>query len=194
MARYTAEHKKTTRERILKAAAKEFRSHGYENATIPGIMECAGLTAGGFYKHFDSKAALFAETIRAALRKSMQRSETLKDAVSEDEWLSAIAAEYLTQTHRQNLRGGCVMAALASDMPRAGKEARQAFEEEIVASIDARSGAMSQDGDEEARQKTWAHQALLLGGLIMARGVASSEVAEEILEACRNEAEELGQG
>ena len=190
MTRYSVEQKESTRERILKAAAKEFRSKGWAGATVPGIMEAAGLTAGGFYKHFDSKSSLFAEMFRETLRKSIDKAQVLKGRVPEGHWWEALARTYLDPAHRDNYRGGCVMAALASDMPRAESAAKQACEEELLRYVEV----LAQSDDEttdEARSKAWAFQALLLGGLIMSRGVESDATAQEILEACQQAAGDL---
>jgi len=46
------------RQRILEVAARLFREKGFEGAGVDGIMEEAGLTHGGFYGHFASKADL----------------------------------------------------------------------------------------------------------------------------------------
>jgi AcrR family transcriptional regulator len=186
VARYTAEHKDETRERILKAAAKEFRSRGYADATVPGIMETAGLTVGGFYKHFESKAALFVEMFRETFEQSANRTAKLSESVEGRDWLRAIADTYLTIPHRDNLRGGCVMAALASEMPRAEREARQAYEDALMPSFDRVAEVL--DGD---RDRAIAFRALLIGGLVLARGMATDEAAEEILRACRKSVEEL---
>ncbi len=183
MARYTADHKDETRERILRAAAKEFRSHGYASATVPGIMETAGLTVGGFYKHFESKAALFAEMFGETLKRSTERSDALKELAGKSDWLGVLAENYLSPVHRDNVRGGCVMAALASDMPRADHDAKIAYETELERYIDVIAEAF--DGD---REKALAYQAMLIGGLIMARGIESADLADEILDACRHAA------
>lgn len=191
MTRYTGDHKEATRERILAAASKEFRAKGVSGATVPSIMETAGLTVGGFYKHFESKSALFAEMFRQTLRASGVRMNEIKKKVPRNEWLSAFAKTYLTPAHRANLRGGCVMAGLASDMPRAGEDAKLAFEEELLDNIDAIASGMPTNSDKENQEAAWAYQAMLLGGLIMARGVQTEETAGEILSACRNAAADL---
>ena len=188
MSRYTTEHKSDTRERILKAAAKEFRSKGRAGATVPGIMETAGLTVGGFYKHFDSKAELFAEMFRRTFRKSTDNSQALREQVGEESWWEAMAETYLSPVHKKNMRGGCAMAALASDMPRADVEAKQAYEDELLRFVE-----MLTDGEtEHSREEAWSFQALMLGGLIMARGMESEGTALEILRACRKTAAEMG--
>ena len=50
--------KEQTRERILRAAARAIRKHGYEGVGVADVMKEAGLTHGGFYAHFDSRDTL----------------------------------------------------------------------------------------------------------------------------------------
>src|SRR5258705_10523671 len=50
-----------TRERILEAASAQFLSHGITEAGLARLMRAAGLTHGGFYRHFASKGPLVSE-------------------------------------------------------------------------------------------------------------------------------------
>ena len=54
-----------TRERLLDAAARVFELKGYEGATIAQIAREAGLTSGAIYAHYESKAELLADALRA---------------------------------------------------------------------------------------------------------------------------------
>ena len=54
-----------TRRRIVKAAAK-FRLNGIGGTGLSDLMAAAGLTHGGFYRHFESKDQLVAEACAAA--------------------------------------------------------------------------------------------------------------------------------
>ena len=56
-----------TRERIVTAAAAEFRQHGIAATGLADLMKAAGLTHGGFYRHFASKDQLVAEACSAAI-------------------------------------------------------------------------------------------------------------------------------
>ena len=56
---YTAEHKQETRTRIIKSARRLFNRNGFANVSIDEIMSEAGLTHGGFYKHFSAKDDLY---------------------------------------------------------------------------------------------------------------------------------------
>jgi len=61
----TAPTRLTDRKRsaILAAAAEQFRTHGYENASVDGIAALAEVSKRTVYNHFPSKETLFAETI-----------------------------------------------------------------------------------------------------------------------------------
>src|SRR5687767_15731631 len=53
--------KEATHERIVDTAARAIRRSGYEGAGVAEIMKEAGLTHGGFYAHFESRAGMLAE-------------------------------------------------------------------------------------------------------------------------------------
>ena len=57
---YSKVQKAKTHERIVKLASKRFREEGLAGIGIAELMKEAGLTVGGFYKHFDSRDHLVA--------------------------------------------------------------------------------------------------------------------------------------
>src|SRR6476469_8997074 len=63
-----------TRERIVTAAAAEFRQHGIAATGLADLMKAAGLTHGGFYRHFASKDQLVAEACSAALAATTEQA------------------------------------------------------------------------------------------------------------------------
>ncbi|HNH84664.1 MAG TPA: helix-turn-helix domain-containing protein, partial [Acidobacteriota bacterium] len=66
--RYPANRKEESRQKILQAAARLFREHGYNGVGVDAVMAEAGLTPGGFYAHFPSKEALFAEALASSFK------------------------------------------------------------------------------------------------------------------------------
>jgi TetR/AcrR family transcriptional regulator, transcriptional repressor for nem operon len=56
-----------TRKRIVTAASGAFRKNGIVATELSDLMSAAGLTHGGFYKHFKSKDQLVAEACAAAV-------------------------------------------------------------------------------------------------------------------------------
>ena len=63
--------KEETRERIVRAAARAIRKHGYEGVGVADVMKEAGLTHGGFYAHFESRVR---SRSRASPGRSRRRS------------------------------------------------------------------------------------------------------------------------
>lgn len=61
-----------TRERILDAAATEFRLRGYSGARLADIAERIGMKAGSLYYHFESREAL----VEAVMERGIARTQT----------------------------------------------------------------------------------------------------------------------
>lgn len=172
--RYPPERKEQTRQAILAAAGRVFRRLGYAGAGVDAIMAEAGLTAGGFYAHFASKEALFAEMFAQALAQT-----TLGGAApSEPDWLATLVQRYLSPGHRDTVEQGCPLPPLLADLSRAGDAARAAFEEHLRAAL-ARMQEQLAPGTPAA-----ALLALMVGGLTLARAVGGA-FAADILTACR---------
>ena len=53
--RYGPEHKLEIHRKIVKDASRRVRAEGLNGAAVSAVMKDAGLTHGGFYKHFGSK-------------------------------------------------------------------------------------------------------------------------------------------
>ena len=61
--RHSKTEKANTHKRIVAVAAKKFLEEGLTGIGIADLMKEAGLTVGGFYKHFKSRDALVAEAV-----------------------------------------------------------------------------------------------------------------------------------
>lgn len=61
MGRVSKEQARENRRRIVDTASRLFREQGTDGVSVADLMKAAGLTHGGFYKHFDSKEALVDE-------------------------------------------------------------------------------------------------------------------------------------
>lgn len=171
-----------TRARILATAAKLFREKGFDGIGLADIMKTAGLTHGGFYKHFDSKEDLEVNAVRAALAEGAAQWRRLAESGT-PEPLGDFVERYLAPGHRDNMGEGCVLAALGVDVARQSDRVRSAFGDglnDILASI-----AKVARGDDlaERRQSAIAIIAELVGGLVLARAVDDPAFSHEILAA-----------
>ena len=60
------------RTRIVETASELFRERGFDGVGVAELMSAAGLTHGGFYKHFGSKADLMAESMNCGFTRSAE--------------------------------------------------------------------------------------------------------------------------
>jgi len=74
--RKSKEEAAETRARIIRKASKEFNQHGIAGTGLADVMKSAGLTHGGFYKHFQSKDELVAEALERSLENRSKRWNT----------------------------------------------------------------------------------------------------------------------
>lgn len=120
--------KEQTRERILRAAARAIRKHGYEGVGVADVMREAGLTHGGFYAHFASRDALLAQAAERAGVESVENLSRAAARAKPGEDLMALVDAYLADQHIEALEQGlgCALAASGSEVPRQNDEVRRA--------------------------------------------------------------------
>jgi TetR/AcrR family transcriptional regulator, transcriptional repressor for nem operon len=181
--RYPAGHKEQTRAKILGAAAKVFRRDGYHAAGVDKIMEEAGLTAGGFYAHFESKEALLAEALAPAAAEAGVPLDEDIDGSAGDARLEAFVDSYLSRAHLHRNETGCPLPALVSEVARTGGSAKASFEA-IVRDLSARLQGHAGPGLSEDR--ALAVVALCVGALGVARAVQDEALGDRILAASRD--------
>src|ERR1051325_2241153 len=104
--------KEETRERILRAAARAIRKHGYEGVGVAEVMKEAGLTHGGFYAHFESRAALLAAPADQGGAEAREHRTRARAAAKPGRELTARVDAYLSGGHlAAPEQGGRIAAA-----------------------------------------------------------------------------------
>lgn len=182
-----------TRERILREARRLFRTHGYEGAGVDEIMGAAGLTRGGFYKHFRSKAALFREALRDGhgfIEQLRARPGSTRPELGA-EGLRVVRA-YLAPENRGPVGRGCSLAALAADAARAGNGPRRVFGDAVHELADELGRGLRSPKPDDPRALVAI--ALCIGGLTLSRAIADQELADQISRACTRAAERALRG
>ncbi|MBI4854747.1 MAG: TetR/AcrR family transcriptional regulator [Acidobacteria bacterium] len=185
--RYSSDYKKQTREKILQSAGRLFREKGYNGVGIDAIMAEVGLTAGGFYAHFDSKEALFSEVIKDILTgKSSALSASLAGKDGEV-WLTTLIKSYLSRSHRDNANQGCPLPILTPDITRSSDKTRDTYEK----CLDMFFLEISQRMPEAflpSKDRAIALTAQLIGGLMLARAINNEEFSDYVLRVCQKAA------
>lgn len=77
MARKNRQDLEAKRRKILKVAAREFVSKGYNGANINVIAEKSGIGKGTIYLYFTSKAELFTEALRESNKLWLERAQEI---------------------------------------------------------------------------------------------------------------------
>src|SRR5262245_57866054 len=99
-----------TRRRIIRTAAAEFRRKGIRSTGLSDVMATAGLTHGGFYRHFASKDQLVAEACAAAMASLDETAAASACRGAGKQGLAALLTNYLSTGHRDNVADGCPFA------------------------------------------------------------------------------------
>jgi len=130
--RYRPEHKREIHQKIVKDASRRVRTEGITGAAVSSVMRDAGLTHGGFYKHFGSKNELLTESVSEAFREIADRLAQAAEKSKPGTAWEAIVKTYLSPEHCDHAECGCPIAALAPELARADKAMKAPILGELV--------------------------------------------------------------
>lgn len=176
--------KQETKQRILKAAAAIASREGLQAASIPRVMREAGLTVGGFYGHFTSKAAMDAEIIRTVFEPiSSGALVGLREHTGLD-WLQRAVVAYLSPLNRDHPMG-CPYPSILSAVAIGPPEVKAALTDALKLRIAAYEAHSPRLPGVTSHERAIAATALTVGGLLLARACGGDALSDEILAACR---------
>jgi TetR/AcrR family transcriptional repressor of nem operon len=174
--------KTKTHKRIISIASKRFREKGLARVGIAELMKEAGLTVGGFYKHFDSRDDLVAEAVSSAFGGWKRRVDAAK-AGGPSVSLAKLIDDYLDEAHRDNPGTGCAFSALAPEIARSDKQTRALTSEQVRNDIQLIAGLLPGKDKSRARSRAILTFSALVGAMSLARAVSDEGLSREILEA-----------
>ena len=166
---YSPEHKRDTREKILESARRLFNSKGFSEVSIEEIMTHAGLTHGGFYRHFSSKDELYAEAVRHFMCKKRPDPWQAKHAATGAGKTRAqkIVDAYFSRDHFEDRERCCPLLGMASDVSRGGEAVKAAYREVAEMAVHIFEANL---GEPQARERALALLALCVGGWLWPGG------------------------
>jgi TetR/AcrR family transcriptional repressor of nem operon len=176
--------KAQSHDRIVKNAAARFREQGVEGIGVADLMKEAGLTHGGFYRHFASRDELVAEAIEHALRDGAQAVDAIARLKSAP--LASLVDAYLSAAHRDNLAASCAVTTLAGDVARASDRARTAYTRQVGIYLELLTRLIAAE-KKMKRVKAIAALSTLVGAVSMARAVNDEKLSREILKSASDE-------
>ena len=174
-----------TRRRIVKAANLEFCRNGIHATGLVDLMAAAGLTQGGFYKHFRSKDQVIAEACASGMGAVAEVAESAAKRPGGKSGLEEIVDFYLSTDHRDMGDGGCPLAALGSELVHADGQGRAAASDGFLKLIDVIAKQFPRTKPEAARDRAAFVLSAMVGAMTMSRMVTDPELSATILEQTR---------
>ena len=177
---YSKSDKAETHTRIVSVAAKRFREVGLEGIGVADVMKEAGVTVGGFYKHFHSRDELVVEALATAfldLDRWEEHTETLTKALE----------NYLSEEHRDAPGAGCALGALLGDMSRASRSAKAVYTARLKRTLAYSTGLVPPNGSSDRRARAILTISAMLGAINLSRAVSDPNLSREILQQTRDQ-------
>ena len=181
--RHSKAEKAKTHKRIVAIASKRFREEGLAGIGIADLMKEAGLTVGGFYKHFKSRDALVAEAVGSALGMWKDQVDAAASGGPPVTYESLVN-DYLSETHRNHPGTGCPVGALTGDIARSDKRTRAVVTRQIRDNIELLA-TLIRDTNGKAKGTPRSQAVLaycaLIGAIGVSRAVSDQQLSREIL-------------
>jgi TetR/AcrR family transcriptional repressor of nem operon len=187
MIRRTRSKKADTHARIVAIAAKRFRELGIHQISIADLMNEAGLTVGGFYRHFSSRDQLVVEAFIAASQDIVKWSESVSSC-------GQAIKDYLAEDHRDHPETGCSVAALTGDVKNESDPVRAVYTREVRRLLEFFSRLAPADGALAKRQAGMLVFSACVGALELSRSVDDPKLSGDILTAVRSLLVEMTSG
>jgi TetR/AcrR family transcriptional repressor of nem operon len=170
--------KAESRERVLQVTARRIREEGLASPGVADLMREAGLTHGGFYKHFSSRDDLITQAAALALAEGSAKMERAARK-NEQEPRTGLIDAYLAKQHRDAPGTGCALVTLGAAAGRNGQDLKEGYEKQVRTYLGLISGL---DGDSvEARAEAMLTLSALVGAMLMSRAVADPDLSDELL-------------
>jgi TetR/AcrR family transcriptional regulator, transcriptional repressor for nem operon len=180
--------KAESHERIVQVASTLFRELGVDGFGVADLMKKAGLTHGGFYRHFGSRDDLVAEAVEQALADGGKVVAAIgASPLSRKAIVAALVDGYLSLAHRDNVATSCAVTTMAGDVSRSNERARFAYTAQVEKYLELFTRLIASDRLKTRRIKALTALSTLVGAVSMSRAVNNEKLSREILKTAGDE-------
>ena len=170
----------------MRSAATQLRAKGVEAVRLADMMRTAGMTNGGFYRHFANKDEIVEEAISSALMELAEQLAGKVEGMPRREALRGVIQFYLSDEHLRHPEHGCAIAALGSEIARSPLRMKRRVSEALNAYEACLSQLMPGDSKEQQHTAFLVLFSSMAGCLTAARAEVDEEKRKKILAAGRN--------
>jgi TetR/AcrR family transcriptional repressor of nem operon len=171
--------------RIVAGASRLMRKQGIEATSVNDVMNKAGLTHGGFYRHFDSKESMVKAALEDAFNEVLEAIDERYREWGVEDGAQRYHEHYLSEGHVKHPELGCPIAALGMDVARSAALLRVEFGNGLGRVID--KFAQAESGTTEETRKAAIRKIAMLAGAVMVARASDASTAREVLAACQDE-------
>ncbi|MFK8067156.1 MAG: TetR/AcrR family transcriptional regulator [Gammaproteobacteria bacterium] len=176
--RYPPNQKSDSRKKIIKAARSVFANVGFDKGTIDQIMSEAGMTRGGFNKHFSNKTELLIEVVREG---QVDLPEDISCHVGD------ILRRYLDDTHIEDKANACPLFTFPNDVAHHGDDVKTAYEDVAKSIVDVLTLAQP----EKNKELAMALMAMCVGCMVVLNSCADANFKQSLRKATLMQISEL---
>lgn len=173
------DQKEQTRQRVVQAAARGFRSNGYGAIGVDGLARQAGVTSGAFYKHFSSKSEAFRVAVGFGMDDLLRGVRYFQSTHGAD-WWPVFVRFYLNDKRTCDLADSCSLQSLPPELARTDFDTRRVFEDALISIADAVVDGPDSPCKPQTRDEALTALCSLAGAVTIARAVAKESVAKQI--------------
>ena len=175
-----------TRKLIVEAAGAEFAANGISEAALARVMGAAGLTHGGFYRHFASKDQLVLEACSKSVLSLITGFKVVINGKAPEQALGLLVGRYVSRAHRDQPRTGCPLAALGSELARRDIRTRHAAMDGFLQLSRLIASHLETVPSRKRAKMSMAIVSAMVGAVILARIAPDSRTSDSVLAATRD--------
>jgi TetR/AcrR family transcriptional regulator, transcriptional repressor for nem operon len=184
--RYQPGHKAEIHQKIVKDASARLRAKGLNGAAVSAVMRDAGLTHGGFYKHFASKDELLVQSLKDGFREIIDTLVRAAEQSPPGEAWKAIVKTYLRPEMCEYPERGCPHATLAPELARVDRRMKPQIVAELVNYKSRMVPFMPGRRIMDKEHAFFAIFSTMIGAIEIARLLPDSVIREKVLGSTRD--------
>ncbi|CCE21823.1 TetR/AcrR family transcriptional regulator [Methylotuvimicrobium alcaliphilum] len=126
--------KQINRDNLLNQGVKLLMEQGYHGTGLKEILDAVKIPKGSFYNYFGSKENFGAEVIQHYIEPFIKQLDTYLEHSNGDA-LSALARYYrelITETEKQNFKGGCLLGNLMGEIGDTSEICQKALQSAVT--------------------------------------------------------------
>jgi TetR/AcrR family transcriptional regulator, transcriptional repressor for nem operon len=179
--RRSREEAAATREHIVETASQEFRANGIAKTGLAEVMKTAGLTHGGFYKHFESKDQLLTEAVELAFDQILGEFQSSIQGKPPKAALATLVRQYLSAGLRDDVERACPLSAIGTELRRADPGTGEVVLNGMQKLVSLIAEQITDRPRRQARARAHGIASAMVGGIVLSRLARNRHLADSIL-------------